>query len=193
MMVSPDNKPILEFPDKAAWTDWLIANHAQSMGIWIRFAKKNSGLTSVTYDEAVDASLCFGWIDGQVRSEGERTYIQKYTPRGKRSIWSKRNVAKVATLIENDEMRPAGLSEVERAKADGRWQAAYDGPRTAETPEDLTAALAANETAKAFYETLSSKNRYALIFRLQTVKRPETRARRIEEFVEMLEKRETFH
>lgn len=182
---------ILSFASQQELLDWLKDNHQASPGIWLRFAKKGSGIASVTYPEAVDAALCWGWIDGQVKSESTTTYRQRFTPRGRRSIWSKINREKVAKLIADGRMRPPGLAEVERAQADGRWEAAYDSPKTAETPPDLAAALAQSPPAAAHYASLKNQNRYSILFRLQTVKRAETRARRIEEFVAMLGRGET--
>lgn len=189
----PDEKPILEFRTKSAWRTWLGRNHAKSSGVWLRLAKKDSGLKSISRDDALDAALCHGWIDGQARSEGEKTWLQKYTPRTKRSIWSKINREKVRTLIEKGEMRPAGFAEIERAKDDGRWDAAYDGPRTMEVPEDLQTALDRSPKAKAFFETLDSRNRYAVLFRIHNAKRLETREKRIRVFVDMLARGEKIH
>lgn len=188
-----DGKPVMEFRQKSSWTRWLEKNHDKSAGIWLRLAKKGSGLTSVSRAEALDAALCYGWIDGQARSEGELTWLQKFTPRGKRSIWSKVNRAKVQNLIDNGEMHAAGLGEVERAKKDGRWEAAYDSPRTMAVPDDLAVALDANQKAKSFFEKLDSRNRYAVLFRIHTAKKPETRAKRIEQFVEMMSRGEKLH
>ncbi len=175
------------FPTQQAFSDWLEENGSSSAGIWLRFAKKGSGIVSVSYPESVDVALCYGWIDGQVKGESETTYRQRYTPRGKRSIWSKINREKVAALIATGKMRPAGMAEVERAKGDGRWEAAYDSPKTAAPPPELVAALAASPKAAAAYAALSSQNRYSILFRLQTAKKAETRARRITAFVAMLE------
>lgn len=182
---------ILSFASQEELLLWLEANHQAAPGIWLRFAKKGSGIPSVTYPEAVDAALCWGWIDAQVKSESPTTYRQRFTPRGRRSIWSKINRDKVAKLIAGGRMRPPGLAEVERAKADGRWDAAYDSPKTAETPPDFAAALAENPAAAAHYASLKNQNRYSMLFRLQTLKRAETRARRIAEFVAMLGRGET--
>jgi uncharacterized protein YdeI (YjbR/CyaY-like superfamily) len=190
---SPDEKPIVEFKTKSAWTRWLEKNHAASPGVWLRLSKKGSGVRSVSRDEALDSALCYGWIDGQSRSEGDATWLQKFTPRGKRSIWSKINREKVQVLIEAGEMRPAGLAEIERAKQDGRWDAAYDSPKTMPVPESLQLALDANPKAKAFFNTLTSQNRYAILFRIHTAKKEETKAKRIRQFVEMLERGETIH
>ena len=188
-----DDKPVLEFPTKAAWTRWLAKNHATSSGVWLRLGKKNSDVRSPTREEALDAALCFGWIDGQSKSEGESTWLQKYTPRTKRSIWSKINREKVRQLIESGEMHAAGLAEIERAKADGRWEAAYDSPKTMMVPDDLQSALDENRKAKAFFAKLDSRNRYAVLFRVHTAKKAETRERRIRQFVEMLERGEKIH
>jgi uncharacterized protein YdeI (YjbR/CyaY-like superfamily) len=188
-----DGRPILEFRAKSAWTSWLSKNHAQSPGVWLRLAKKGSGLKTVTRDEALDSALCYGWIDGQARSEGESTWLQKFTPRTKRSIWSKKNRENVQRLIGSGEMRPSGIAEIERAKKDGRWDAAYDSPRTMSVPDDLQAELDKNRKAKTFFEKLDSRNRYAVLFRIHTAKRAETRAKRIRDFVGMLERGEKIH
>jgi uncharacterized protein YdeI (YjbR/CyaY-like superfamily) len=188
-----DGRPILEFRAYSAWTSWLSKNHAQSPGVWLRLAKKGSGLKTVTRDEALDSALCYGWIDGQARSEGESTWLQKFTPRTKRSIWSKKNRENVQRLIGCGEMRPSGIAEIERAKKDGRWDAAYDSPRTMSVPDDLQAELDKNRKAKTFFEKLDSRNRYAVLFRIHTAKRAETRAKRIRDFVGMLERGEKIH
>ena len=156
-------------------------------------AKKDSGLTSVSRNDALDGALCYGWIDGQARSEGEKTWLQKYTPRTKRSIWSKINRDKVNALIESGDMRPAGLAEIERAKADGRWDAAYDSSKTITVPDDLQAAFGKNKKAKKFFETLDSRNRYAVLFRIHNAKKAETREKRIREFVAMLARGEKIY
>ncbi len=184
--------PVLPFPDAQAWIDWLHANHATFPGVWLRFAKKSSAQVSVTYPEALDTALCYGWIDGLKKRETADTWVQKFIPRAKRSIWSKINREKALALTENGRMHAAGLAEINRAKSDGRWDAAYDGQRHASTP-DFDAALAQNPKAKAFYDTLNSKNRYAFHFRIQTAKKPETRAKRIAQFITMLEKHEMPH
>jgi uncharacterized protein YdeI (YjbR/CyaY-like superfamily) len=180
--------PVNSFVSLAAFEEWLETHHRTSTGIALRFGKKGSGIASITYPEAVEAALCFGWIDGQVKRESDTTYLQRYTPRGKRSIWSKINREKVAALTEAGRMRPAGLAEVERAKADGRWEQAYDSPRTAAVPEDLAAALAASPAAEAAFAGLKSMERYSVLFQLQTAKRAETRARRLATFVAKLER-----
>jgi len=181
------------FASAEEWEAWLRANHSSAAGVWIRFARKGSGAASVTYMEALHAALCFGWIDGQARSLDEASYVQRFTPRRPRSIWSKRNRGFAEALIAAGRMQPAGLREVERAKADGRWDAAYDAPSTATVPDDLRAALDASPRAAAFFETLNAQNRYGILHRVQTAKRAETRARRIETFVAMLARGETLH
>lgn len=189
-------KPELEqrlFANGKAWWNWLQKQHATSPGVWMKIAKKDAPESSVQYPEALDAALCFGWIDGQKKSIDEQYWLQKFTPRAKRSIWSKINREKVAALIEKGLMQPAGLAEVERAKQDGRWEAAYDSWSAAEVPPDLQAALDARTKARANFAALSSQNRYAILFRTHQAKRAETRAKRIAEFVAMLERGETVH
>jgi uncharacterized protein YdeI (YjbR/CyaY-like superfamily) len=181
-----DDLPQLAFESEQAWEEWLEAHHAESDGVWLKFAKKGSGASSVSYAEAVTAALCFGWIDSQSRRLDDQFYVQRFTPRRARSKWSKVNCARALELIAQGRMRPAGLREVEAAQADGRWEAAYDSPSTAAVPDDLRAALAKNPGAQAFFAQLDSRNRYAILHRIQTVKRPETRQRRIAEFVMML-------
>jgi uncharacterized protein YdeI (YjbR/CyaY-like superfamily) len=181
------------FASAAEWEAWLREHHASVPGVWIRFARKGSGIPSVTYMEALQEALRFGWIDGQARGVDDSWYEQRFTPRRPRSIWSKRNRGFAEALIEAGRMEPAGLREVERAKADGRWDAAYDAPSTASVPDDLRAALDASPDAAAFFATLSSQNRYSILHRIQTAKKPETRARRIERFVAMLERGETLY
>ena len=169
---------------------WLEGQHATSDGLWLKFAKKYSGLETVTYDQAVENALCYGWIDGQVRSFDEDYYLQRFTPRRPRSKWSKINRQKATKLIERGEMKPAGLREVERAKAEGRWDAAYDAPSTATVPEDLKRALGKNEIAREYCATLDRRNRYTILYQIQDAKRPETRARCIAKYVAMLAERE---
>ncbi|WP_028103434.1 YdeI/OmpD-associated family protein [Pseudoduganella violaceinigra] len=189
-------KPELEqrlFATGKAWWTWLQKQHAASPGVWMKIAKQGVPEASVQYPEALEAALCFGWIDGQKKSIDAQYWLQKFTPRAKRSIWSKVNREKVAALIEQGLMQPAGLAEIERAKADGRWEAAYDSWSAAEVPADLQAALAANAKALAKFATLSSQNRYAILFRVHQAKRADTRARRIGEFVAMLARGETIY
>ncbi|MEA2136546.1 MAG: hypothetical protein QOC68_4455 [Solirubrobacteraceae bacterium] len=183
----------LAFASAAAFEAWLAERHATSDGLWIKFAKKGSGIPTVVYAEAVEASLRYGWIDGQVKRLDDDYYVQRFTPRRARSRWSKINRAKAEALIASGAMEPAGLAEVERAKADGRWDAAYDAPSTATVPDDLRAALDREPAAGEFFETIDSNNRYAILHRIQEAKRPETRARRIETFVAMLSRGETIH
>ena len=192
MAPAPDY-PILLFADRAAFRKWLSAHHASQPGLWLRIAKAASPLKSVTYAEALDVALCFGWIDGQKKSHDADSFLQKFTPRQKRSAWSKRNREHVARLIAAGEMHPSGLAAVEAAKADGRWDRAYDSPGTATVPDDLQAALDAHPNAKAFFETLKGANRYAILYRIQAAVKAETRARRIAQFVAMLERGETLH
>lgn len=188
----PDD-PILPFATSAAFDRWLAVHHGKAAVVWIKYAKKGSGEPSITLTEAVDVALCYGWIDGQSKSLDERYYLQRFTPRRPASKWSKINRVRVARLIEEGRMRPAGLAEVDRAKADGRWDAAYDSPKTAVVPDDLTRALARHPTAKAAFAKLDAMNRYAILYRLQTAKQPQTRARQIETFVAMLEAAKTLH
>jgi uncharacterized protein YdeI (YjbR/CyaY-like superfamily) len=177
----------LAFASAAELEEWFEANHDSSPGIWIKFAKKGSGIPSVTNDEALDVALCFGWIDGLRRGVDERWYVERHTPRRPRSKWSQVNVGKVERLIAAGRMRPAGLAEVERAKADGRWDAAYAPPSRLTVPDDLERELAARPAAREFFEGLDSTNRYAILYGLHDAKRPETRARRLEKFVTKLE------
>jgi uncharacterized protein YdeI (YjbR/CyaY-like superfamily) len=193
----PDEKaadlPVMLFESQRDWAAWLGKHHAASPGLWLRIAKKGSGLASVTYDEAVETALCHGWIDGQKGRYDEVSWLQKFTPRGRKSLWSRINREKAERLIEAGKMRPAGLAEVERAREDGRWDQAYDSARGSAIPEDLTAALDRNPKAKAFFAVLDGANRYAILFRLQTAKKAETRARRLAQFVEMLARGEKIH
>ena len=172
---------------------WLKKNYGRSTGVWLRLAKKDSGLTSISRNEALDVALCYGWIDGMAKSEGDTTWLQKFTPLTKRSIWSIKNRENVQRLIDSGEMQPSGLAEIERAKSDGRWDAAYDSPRTIAVPDDLRQAFEKNKKAAKFFESLDSRNRYAILFRIHNAKKPETRARRINEFVEMLARGEKLH
>ncbi len=185
--------PALSFESDAAWAAWLAANHDASSGVWLRLAKKSSNASSVSYAQAVDVALCYGWIDGQKKGDSEQHWLQRFTPRTRTSIWSKINRQKALALIASGEMKAAGLKEVERAKSDGRWKDAYDSARSATVPIDLQAALNLNAKAKAFFATLNGQNRYAVLFRIQTATKAETRAKRIQMFVEMLEKHETLH
>jgi uncharacterized protein YdeI (YjbR/CyaY-like superfamily) len=186
--------PELLVPDAAGWRAWLLENHADAPGVWLVLARKGiEGPTSLSYDASVEEALCFGWVDGQSRGGDGVTYWQRFTPRRARSAWSKSNVDRVGQLIASGRMHPAGLAEVERAKADGRWEAAYAGPATIEVPPDFASALAAEPTAAAMFEILTSQNRYALLYRIGDAKRADTRARRIAQFVAMLARGETIY
>jgi uncharacterized protein YdeI (YjbR/CyaY-like superfamily) len=185
--------PVLEFPDARRWRAWLARNHASPDGVWLKIAKKGSARASVSYAEALDEALCHGWIDGQRKSHDEEDFLQKFTPRRARSLWSKRNIEHCERLVTAGRMTPEGQAEIDRAKADGRWDQAYDSPSRAEPPEDLRRALARNRSARKFFETLDRTNRYAILWRLQTAKRPETRARRLEGFVQMLAEGRKIH
>jgi uncharacterized protein YdeI (YjbR/CyaY-like superfamily) len=185
--VAKDELPILPFSSRDEWAAWLEVNHASEPdGIWVKFAKKASGLPTITYEEARDTALCYGWIDGLVRSLDETSYLQRFTPRRSRSKWSKINRDIATRLIETGEMKPAGLAEVERAKADGRWDAAYDSPRTMSVPEDLAKALGKNPKAKAAFDALTRAQRYTILYNVHEAKRPETRVRRIDKYVAIL-------
>jgi uncharacterized protein YdeI (YjbR/CyaY-like superfamily) len=178
--------PILLFETAGAWERWLAEHVAQADGLWLKHAKKTSGLVAVSYAEALDVALCYGWIDGQKQSYDNQYYLQKWTPRRPRSVWSKTNIDHVARLEREGRMKPAGLAAVAAAKADGRWAAAYDSSATMTVPEDLAAALEANPQAKAFWATLNRTNTYAFCYRVQSAQKPETRQARIEKFVAML-------
>ncbi|MDQ1538117.1 MAG: hypothetical protein QOE58_2510 [Actinomycetota bacterium] len=192
-MVS-EELPDLIVSDVDAWRRWLGAHQEASKGVWLVLAKKGTTEpTSLSYDQALDEALCQGWIDGLVRRRDESTYIQRFTPRRARSQWSARNVGIVATLTSQGRMQPAGLSQVERAKADGRWDAAYAGQASIEMPAELSAALAATPRAQAMFEILTSQNRYAVLYRIASAKRPETRIRRLQEYVAMLDRGETIY
>ena len=185
--------PTLSFAAPRAFSDWLADHHASSRGIWLRLAKMASGTASVTYAEAIDVALAWGWIDGQKQRGDEASWLQKFTPRGAKSVWSKINREKALALIEAGAMQPAGLAEVERAKQDGRWDVAYDPPSRATVPEDLQAALAKNARAAAFFLTLNARNRYAVLWRVQTAKKVETRQKRIAGLVAMLARGEKLY
>lgn len=185
-MTAADADEVLAFSTQDDWAGWLAANHDTSTGLWLKHAKAASGIPSVTYAEAVEVALCWGWIDGQKRTFDDQHWLQRYSPRRPKSVWSKINVGKVEALIAEGRMQPAGLREVERAKADGRWAAAYESQSTATVPDDLQAALDADPVAAQEFAGLSSSNRYAILFRVHNAKMPETRARRIEKFVAML-------
>ena len=181
------------FKSAKAFEAWLKKHHATSDGLWLQIAKKGVEPPSVTYLEAVEIALCWGWIDGQKKGLDDRHFLQRFTPRRARSIWSKINVAKVAVLVEAGRMQPPGHAQVEAARADGRWAQAYDGARTSSVPDDLQAALDANPRAKAFFATLNASNRYAVTWRVQTAVKPETRTKRIAQLAEMLARGEAVH
>lgn len=183
-------QPIIAFATAAKFRQWLTRHHADHPGIWIQITKKASGIPTVTYAEALDEALCLGWIDGQKKASDEKTFLQKFTRRGKRSFWSKINVGHVARLEKEGRMKPAGLAAVDAAKADGRWEAAYHSFSTAEMPEDFLNALAQEPKAKAFYETLNKTQRYGFYFRINTAKKTETRRKRIADFEAMLKRGE---
>ncbi len=187
-----DELPVILFASQAEFETWLEENAAGD-GLWLKIAKKGSGVTSIGYAEALESALCFGWIDSQKRGFDEIYFLQRFTPRRPRGKWSQINRAKAEELIAAGAMRPAGLAEVEAAKADGRWDAAYPGQRTAGVPADLKRELEHSEAARDFFSTLDSANRYAILYRLQEAKKPETRERRLRKFIEMLERGEKFH
>lgn len=192
----PDHQPLPApslFKNARTFETWLKKHHASSDGLWLQIAKRGAHESSVTYAEAVEIALCWGWIDGQKKSLDDQHFLQRFTPRRARSVWSKVNVEKVAALIAAGRMQAPGLAQVEAAKADGRWARAYDGARTSVVPEDLLAALDAQPPAKAFFATINASNRYAVLWRIQTAVKPETRARRIAQLVAMLARGETVH
>jgi uncharacterized protein YdeI (YjbR/CyaY-like superfamily) len=187
---APRGDETIAFRSQAAWRTWLARHHRTSPGVWIRIARKDAGLRSVTHPEALEVALCYGWIDGIRKSHDATTFLQRFTPRRPRSVWSKINRAKALELIERGAMRPAGLAEVEKARADGRWDAAYDSYRSATVPDELRRAFDAQPKAKAFFETLGSRHRFGVIYRIQTAKKPETRSKRIAEFIRLLARRQ---
>jgi len=189
----PDYADTVAFATAAAWRAWLADRHADASGIWLRLAKGTAAEPTLSYAEALDEALCFGWIDAQTRGLNADYWLKRFTPRKPGSRWSKINTQKAQALITAGRMASAGLAEVERARADGRWESAYAGPRTMSVPDDLQAALDASAEAAAFFATLTSQNRYAILYRINTVKRPETRARKIEQYIRMLEGHETLH
>lgn len=188
----PTDLPIKLFKTAAAWEKWLAA-HAGDAGAWLKIAKKSVGVTSVSYAEAIDVALCHGWIDGLKRSCDAQYFLQRFTPRRPKSLWSKINVARIEQLIAAGRMQKGGLREIEAARADGRWHAAYDSARSMPVPEELAAALARNKKAKAFFDQLDRTNRYAFCWRVQTARKPETRAARVAKFIAMLAKGEKIH
>lgn len=185
--------PIVFFTSQREWEEWLEEEHDRASGVWVKLARKQSGIPSVTYAEAVESALCYGWIDGQAASLDDKHHLQRFSSRTKRSRWSRINRERATDLIERGRMKPPGLAQIEAARADGRWDAAYEPPSTAEVPEDLQRALEEDDGARAFFEKLDRRNRYAILHRIADAKRPETRARRIEKFVGMLAAGERLH
>jgi len=188
-----DGKPIVQLASPEEWEAWLDAEHASSDGVWLKFAKKGSRVTTVVYAEALDVALCFGWIDSQVMTLDERFYLQKFTPRRSRSKWSKINREKIEALTKAGRMKPAGLEQVELAKSDGRWDAAYSSPANMTEPPDLKKALKASPKAAEFWANLNKSNRYAVLYQLEDAKKPETRERRLAKFIGMLERGEKLY
>ncbi len=194
-MTSGDKKeqPVISFSSSDEWAAWLEQYHESSGGIWLKFHKKGSGLATVTYNEALDVALCYGWIDGQLKTFDENSYLQKFTPRRPVGTWSKRNIGHVVRLEQEGRMRPPGLKAVEAAKADGRWAAAYDSPGNMSPPGDLLAELNKDSETLAFFESLNKTNKYSIAWRLQTAKTPKLREQRMKSIIAMLERREKFH
>lgn len=185
--------PILLLTSSDAWAEWLDTHHTESQGVWLKLAKKDSHMTTLSYAKALEEALCYGWIDGQKKPCDHQFWLQKFTPRRPMSVWSKVNIVKVTELIASGRMKPAGLNEVNAAKEDGRWEAAYDSQRNFNIPDDFQAELDKNPQAKAFFETLNRQNRYSIYFRLQSAKKPETRQARIEKFITMLTNNEKLY
>jgi uncharacterized protein YdeI (YjbR/CyaY-like superfamily) len=192
-MTNRQSLPIKSFSTRSEWGQWLLKNYSRSNGIWLQIFKKYSGKKSITYDEAVDEALCFGWIDGQKDRYDETSWLQKFTPRRPKSLWSRRNKQHVVRLIKEKRMHLSGLKEVEAAKTDGRWNQAYDSPRNMEIPADFLQELMKNRTAHEFFKTLNKANTYAIVWRLQTAKKPETRERRMKAILDMLLNRTKIH
>jgi len=191
--VAKDDLPVRRFASRAAWEKWLTANHDRSPGVWLELAKKDSGVDSVSRPDALEVALCYGWIDSQSMTVDEKRYRQRFTPRRSRSKWSKINCAAVERLHAEGRLAPAGIREMEAAKSDGRWESAYDSPRTIAVPPDLEARLGSNTRARRAFEKLDSRNRYAILYRLHHAKRADTRQRRLDQFVAMLETGRTLH
>ncbi|HEU4436249.1 MAG TPA: YdeI/OmpD-associated family protein [candidate division Zixibacteria bacterium] len=192
-MAVKNSLKIHAFKKASDWKKWLEKNHAKSMGIWLRFFKKGSGIPSVTYAEALDEALCYGWIDSQLQKYDELSYLQKFTPRRAKSIWSKRNIEHVARLVKEGRMQPAGKKEMEAARTDGRWEIAYDSSGTMEVPADFLKEISKDKKVKAFFDSLNRANTYAIAWRLQTAKRAETRERRMKTLLEMLKAGKKLH
>lgn len=192
-MTRSKDLPTVTFANRTEWEAWLAANHASSSGIWLKFAKKGSSARTITRTDALEVALCWGWIDSQAASLDDDFWLQRFTPRAKRSKWSRINRKAAEALIQAGMMQPSGLAEVERAREDGRWERAYASPKTSTVPADFQALLDANPTARDFFETLNARNRYAILYRIEDAKRPETRARRIESFIALLAEGRTIH
>ena len=184
---------IISFKSSRLWETWLAKNHSKTRGIWVQFFRKGSSKKTITHAEALDVALCYGWIDGQAKGYDEESWLQKFTPRRARSIWSKRNIANVERLAKEGKMKPAGLAEITAAKSDGRWERAYDSPRSMAMPEDFLKHLSKHKTAQALFKTLNKANTYAIAWRLQTAKKPETREKRMQAILAMLSRGEKFH
>jgi uncharacterized protein YdeI (YjbR/CyaY-like superfamily) len=185
--------PIISFKNPSDWRKWLDKNHTDPVGIWLKVGKKNCPEPSINYAQALDEALCYGWIDGQTKSYDEHWYLIKFTPRRKKSIWSKVNIGHVERLIKAGKIQPPGQAQIDAAKQDGRWDQAYDSPSKATAPADFLAELDKRPTAKAFFATLNKTNSYAIFFRLQTAQKTETRQRRMQQILDMLERQEKFH
>jgi uncharacterized protein YdeI (YjbR/CyaY-like superfamily) len=192
-MKSAESLPIIPFETQQDWEAWLKEHYTKATGIWLKLAKKDADIASISYAEALESALCYGWIDGQKAPFDGQYWLQKFTPRRPKSIWSKINCEKATTLIAEGRMQPAGLWQVELAKADGRWDQAYGSQSKIAVPTDFQSELDKNPEAQAFFSTLDSANRYAILFRIQTAKRAETRFARIQKFIEMLSKHEKIH
>ena len=192
-MKPADDVPVMTFETQDGWNAWLDEHHAELPGVWLKIAKKGSGIPSLTYAEALECALCYGWIDGQKAAFDDRYWLQRFTPRRSRSVWSRVNRDNATVLIADGKMQPAGFRQVELARRDGRWEAAYESQRTITVPEDFQYALDQNPTAQAFFNSLESANRYAILWRIQTAKKPETRAARIKKLVAMLSSGEKIH
>lgn len=190
---SQPQPPIKTFKTQKAFETWLSTNHHRQEGIFLQIYKKASGITSIDYAQALDAALCYGWIDGMRKSHDEVSFLQRFTPRRAKSIWSKKNVEHVARLIDTDKMQPPGLAEIERAKADGRWENAYEAQSTMQVPEDFLKEVSKDKKALAFYESLNKQNKFAIAFRLQQAQKPETRQKRMNEFLAMMKEGKKFH
>ncbi len=192
-MKNANSLPIISFETQQDWERWLAERHTNTEGIWLKIAKKETGTPSVSYSEALESALCYGWIDGQKATFDDKYWLQKFTPRRTKSIWSKVNCDKATALMAEGRMQPAGIRQLELAKADGRWDQAYESQSKITIPADFQSELDKNQKAKDFFSTLDSINRYAILFRIQTAKKPETRSARIQKFIEMLSKNQRIH